>query len=57
MTAEDLKNGLKRGIATIISISEQLATDIGVGVPQGKTMLSGCVAFTIHDEQGMKIAY
>jgi hypothetical protein len=38
-------------------ISEELATDIGIGVPQGKTMLSGCVAFTVHNEQGMKIAY
>jgi hypothetical protein len=38
-------------------ISEELAADLGIGVPQGKTMLSGCVAFTVHDEQGMKIAY
>ena len=38
-------------------ISEELSTDLGIGVPQGKTMLSGCVAFTAHDEQGMKIAY
>ena len=38
-------------------ISEKLAADLGIGVPQGKTMLSGCVAFTVHNEQGMKIAY
>jgi len=38
-------------------ISEELATDLGIGVPQGKTMLSGCAAFTVHNEQGMKIAY
>jgi hypothetical protein len=38
-------------------ISEELATDLGIGVPQGKTMLSGCVAFSVYDEQGMKIAY
>ena len=38
-------------------ISEELAADLGIGVPQGKTMLAGCIAFTVHDEQGMKIAY
>ena len=38
-------------------ISEELATNLGIGVPRGKTMLSGCLAFTVHDEQGMKIAY
>jgi hypothetical protein len=38
-------------------MSEELAADIGIGVPQGKTMLSGCLAFTVHNEQGMKIAY
>jgi hypothetical protein len=38
-------------------ISEELAADLGIGVPQGKTMLSGCVAFTVYNEQGMKIAY
>ena len=38
-------------------ISEELASDLGIGIPQGKTMLSGCVAFTVHNEKGMKIAY
>jgi len=38
-------------------ISEELAADLGIGVPQGKTMLSGCVAFTVHNKQGIKIAY
>ena len=38
-------------------ISEELASDLGIGFPQGKTMLSGCVVFTVHNEQGMKIAY
>lgn len=38
-------------------IPEELATDLGIGVPQGKTMLSGCLTFTVYDEQGKKIAY
>ena len=38
-------------------ISEELASQLGIGIPQGKTMLSGCVAFTVHNEQGLKIAY
>jgi hypothetical protein len=38
-------------------ISEELAADLGIGAPQGKTMLSGCIAFMVHDDQGMKIAY
>jgi hypothetical protein len=28
-----------------------------IGVPKGKVMLSGCVAFVIRDETSMKIAY
>jgi len=38
-------------------ISEEFAADLGIGVPQGKTMLSGCLAFTVHNDQGIKIAY
>jgi hypothetical protein len=38
-------------------ISEELATNLGIGIPQGKTMLSGCVAFTVYNEKGVKIAY
>jgi len=38
-------------------ITEETAVKYGIGVPKGKTMLSGCVAFTVHDEKGMKITY
>jgi hypothetical protein len=38
-------------------ISEKIARANGIGVPKGKTMLSGCVAFTVHDENGKRIAY
>ena len=38
-------------------ISEEIVSAYGIGVPKGKTMLSGCVAFTVHDENGKRIAY
>jgi len=38
-------------------ITEETALKFGIGVPTGKTMLSGCVAFTVFDEKGMKVAY
>jgi hypothetical protein len=38
-------------------ISEEIARAYAIGVPKGKTMLSGCVAFTVHDENGKRIAY
>ena len=28
-----------------------------IGIPKGKTMLSGCLTLTIRDEKGMKVAY
>jgi hypothetical protein len=29
----------------------------GIGIPKGKTMLAGCVAFEIHDDEGKVLAY
>lgn len=38
-------------------LDRELCQQIGVGKPKGKTMLSGCIAFTVHNEAGMKIAF
>jgi len=38
-------------------ISEDICRTLGVGRPKGKTMLSGCIAFTVFDEEGKKVAY
>ncbi|OPY73239.1 MAG: hypothetical protein A4E62_00555 [Syntrophorhabdus sp. PtaU1.Bin002] len=38
-------------------LSKELCDTVGVGRPKGKTMLSGCIAFTIHNETGLKVAY
>ena len=38
-------------------ITEETATSLGIGRPKGKTMLSGCIAFTVLDELDRKIAY
>jgi hypothetical protein len=38
-------------------ISEETANSLGIGRPKGKTMLSGCIAFTVFDELDKKIAY
>ncbi len=38
-------------------LSKELCEAIGVGKPKGKAMLSGCTAFTVHNEVGLKIAY
>lgn len=38
-------------------ISEEVCKELGIGRPKGKTMLSGCIAFTVHDELDKKIAY
>ena len=37
-------------------IDKELCETLGVGKPKGKTMLSGCVAFTVYND-GKKIAY
>lgn len=36
---------------------EKFCRDHELGVPKGKTMLAGCVAFAVKDEEGVKIAY
>ena len=38
-------------------ISEEECALFEVGIPKGKTMLAGTVAFTVRDENGKKIAY
>jgi hypothetical protein len=38
-------------------ISKELCEKLGIGRPKGKTMLSGCIAFTVSDGTGRKIAY
>lgn len=38
-------------------LNRELCDTIGIGRPKGKTMLSGCIAFTVHGETGVKIAY
>jgi hypothetical protein len=38
-------------------LSRELCQQLKVGKPKGKTMLSGCIAFTVHNEAGVKIAY
>lgn len=38
-------------------IPEALCKEYGVGQPKGRTMLAGCVTFTVHDETGKKVAY
>jgi hypothetical protein len=38
-------------------LSREFCQQIGVGKPKGKTMLSGCIAFTVQNEAGVKIAY
>jgi hypothetical protein len=38
-------------------LNPDLCATIGVGKPKGKTMLSGCIAFTVHNEAGIKITY
>ncbi len=38
-------------------LDRELCQKFGVGKPKGKTMLSGCIAFSVHNEAGVKIAY
>jgi len=38
-------------------ISEEICSKQEIGIPKGKTMLSGCVAFVVRDETAMKVAY
>ena len=38
-------------------ITEEMCKSLEIGVPKGKTMLAGCVAFSVRDDAGMKVAY
>ena len=38
-------------------LNREVCERFGVGRPKGKTMLSGCIAFTVFNEAGAKIAY
>ncbi|WP_041584974.1 hypothetical protein [Syntrophus aciditrophicus] len=38
-------------------LSEDICKFLEIGTPKGKTMLSGCVAFLVRDEVGMRVAY
>jgi CHC2 zinc finger len=38
-------------------ISEEACKLLGIGVPKGKHMLAGCVAFTVISDSGLKVAY
>ena len=38
-------------------ISQELAAKLLIGVPKGKTMLAGCVAFTVYNEDYIRVAY
>lgn len=38
-------------------IPEESSRILEVGKPKGKTMLSGCLAFCVRNEQGFKVAY
>ena len=38
-------------------LNQELCQRLGVGKPKGKTMLSGSIALTVHNEHGLKIAY
>lgn len=37
--------------------SKELCEQYGIGLPKGETMLSGCIVFTVYNEQGIKVAY
>lgn len=38
-------------------LSEEMCRHLEIGVPKGKTMLAGSIAFAVRDDQGMKVAY
>jgi len=37
--------------------TKEICNKFGIGFPKGKTMLSGCIVYTVYNEQGTKIAY
>lgn len=38
-------------------ITEEMCRFLEIGIPKGKTMLAGSVAFAVRDAKGMKVAY
>lgn len=38
-------------------LPEELCKLLGIGFTKGKTMLSGCIVFTVRNENGIKVAY
>jgi len=40
-----------------LGLDQELCEKLGVGRPKGKTMLSGTIAFTVHNEHSLKVAY
>lgn len=38
-------------------LSEEMCRALEIGVPKGKTMLAGCIAFAVRDDKGLKVAY
>jgi hypothetical protein len=38
-------------------IEEEICKTLEIGVPKGKSMLAGSVAFAVRDDKGMKVAY
>jgi predicted RNA-binding Zn-ribbon protein involved in translation (DUF1610 family) len=38
-------------------LDREICERLGVGKPKGKTMLSGTITFTVHNEEGLKVAY
>jgi hypothetical protein len=40
-----------------LGLSKEACDILEIGIPKGKTMLSGCIAFAVFNETGFKIAY
>jgi hypothetical protein len=40
-----------------LGLIEETCKALEIGVPKGKTMLAGCLTFTIRNENGLKVAY
>ena len=38
-------------------IPKDLCEKLEIGQPKGRTMLAGCIAFSVHNDEGMKVAY
>jgi len=38
-------------------VPKELCEEYEIGQPKGRTMLAGCIAFAVHNENGVRIAY